>query len=134
LSRRWATGRGWLGVREPRETHHSLGDFSQAIKYHTQDLEIAREVGDRAGEEGRAYANLGNTHESMGNFSQAIEYHTRVTATLTIISKDHTSSWPTFLFFRVDFLFCIRDFRVRCSLTQPLFLGAYLYASYIYVL
>ena len=113
--------------------HYWMGNFAQAIAYHTQDLEIAREVGDRESE-GTAYGNLGLAHDSMGNFSQAIEYHTRVTATLTIISKDRTSSWPTFLFFRVDFLFCIRDFRVRCSLTQPLFLGAYLYSSYIYVL
>ena len=35
--------------------HESLGDFSQAIKYHTQHLEIAKEVGDRA-VEGMAYA------------------------------------------------------------------------------
>jgi hypothetical protein len=36
--------------------------------------------------------------------------------------KARTSSWPTFLFFRVDFLFCIRDFHVsnvRCFHTQP---------------
>ena len=37
--------------------HQLLGDFSQAIKYHTQALEIAKEVNDRAGE-GRAYGNL----------------------------------------------------------------------------
>ena len=36
----------------------SLGDFSQAIEYHKQDLAIAKEMGDRAGE-GAAYANLG---------------------------------------------------------------------------
>jgi hypothetical protein len=29
-----------------------MGDFSQAIEYHTQDLEIAKEVGDWAGEGG----------------------------------------------------------------------------------
>ena len=56
--------------------HESLGDFSQAIKYHTQDLESAKEVGDRAGE-GRAYGNLGNAHCSLGDFSQAIAYHTQ---------------------------------------------------------
>ena len=56
--------------------HHSLGDFSQAIKYHTQDLEIAKEVGDRAGE-GKAYGNLGIAHHSLGDFSQAIKYHTQ---------------------------------------------------------
>ena len=41
--------------------HYSLGNFSQAIAYHTQRLAIAREVGNRAGE-GRAYGNLGNAH------------------------------------------------------------------------
>ena len=51
--------------------HYSLGNFSQAIAYHTQDLAIAREVGDRAGE-GTAYGNLGNAHYRMGDFSQAI--------------------------------------------------------------
>ena len=56
--------------------HDSLGDFSQAIKYHTQDLEIAKEVGDRAGE-GKTYANLGCAHQSLGDFSQAIKYHTQ---------------------------------------------------------
>ena len=38
--------------------HQSQGDFSQAIKYHTQHLAIAKEVGDRAGE-GSAYGHLG---------------------------------------------------------------------------
>jgi hypothetical protein len=32
----------------------------------------------------------------------------------------HPSSWPNFLFFR-DFLFCLRNFHVRCSCTQPYF-------------
>ena len=45
--------------------HISLGDFSNAIKYHTQCLAIAKEVGDRAGE-GKAYGNLGNAHQSLG--------------------------------------------------------------------
>ena len=34
--------------------YHSQGDFSKAIEYHTQDLAIAKEVSDRAGE-GVAY-------------------------------------------------------------------------------
>ena len=46
--------------------------FSQAIAYHTQDLAIAKEVGDRAGE-GMAYGNLGCTYRSLVNFSQAIK-------------------------------------------------------------
>ena len=37
--------------------HYMMGDFSQAIAYHTQHLAIAREVGDRAGE-GNAGNNL----------------------------------------------------------------------------
>ena len=45
--------------------HQSMGDFSQAIEYHRQDLAIAREVGDRAGK-GKAYGNLGNAHYSLG--------------------------------------------------------------------
>ena len=57
-------------------SYQSLGDFSQAIKCHTQRLEIAKEVGDRAGE-GRAYGGLGIAHESLGDFAQAIKYHTQ---------------------------------------------------------
>ncbi|XP_068726251.1 tetratricopeptide repeat protein 28-like [Montipora capricornis] len=55
-------------------TYQSLGDFKQAIKYHQQDLRIAKEVWDRVGE-GRAYCNLGNAYQSLGDFRQAIEYH-----------------------------------------------------------
>ena len=67
-----------------------MGDFSQAIAYHTQHLEIDKEVGDRAGEGkvygnlgithdsmGKAYRNLGNAHDSKRGFSQAIAYHTQ---------------------------------------------------------
>ena len=39
-----------------------------------QDLTIAKELGDRAGE-GRAYGNLGNAFGGLGNFKKAIEYH-----------------------------------------------------------
>jgi tetratricopeptide (TPR) repeat protein len=58
------------------------GDFSKAIEYHTQDLAIATEVGDRAGE-GQAYGNLGNAYHSLGDFSNAIEYHTQALAIAT---------------------------------------------------
>ena len=44
--------------------------FVWAIEYHTQDLAIAKEVVDRAGE-GRAYGNLGCAYESLGDFSRA---------------------------------------------------------------
>ena len=56
--------------------YRNLGDFHKAIEYHTLDLAIAKEVGDRAGE-GRAYGNLGNAYRSQGDFSKAIEYHAR---------------------------------------------------------
>jgi hypothetical protein len=51
------------------------GDFSKTIKYRVQDLAIAREVGDRAGE-GQAYGNLGNAYQSQGDF-KAIKYHSQ---------------------------------------------------------
>jgi len=56
--------------------YQKLGSFSQALEYHTQDLTIAKEVGNRA-EEGRAYANLGNVYQSQGDFSKAIQYSTQ---------------------------------------------------------
>jgi tetratricopeptide (TPR) repeat protein len=67
----WARAYGNLG-----NAHQPLGDFAQAIAYYTQDLAIAREVGDRAGE-GKVYGGLGNTHQWLGDFSQAIAYHTQ---------------------------------------------------------
>jgi len=39
--------------------------YAKAIAYHQQELAIAKEVGDRAGE-GKAYGNLGNAHMSQG--------------------------------------------------------------------
>ena len=49
----------------PRKNYayHSLGDFHKAICYHERSLQIAKEVGDKAGE-GRAYGNLGNAYHS----------------------------------------------------------------------
>ena len=41
--------------------YRSQGDYVKAIEYHKQDLAIAKEVGDRAGE-GTAYRNLGTCH------------------------------------------------------------------------
>jgi tetratricopeptide (TPR) repeat protein len=66
---------GNLGI-----AYQSYGDFSKAIKHHTQRLAIAKEVGDRAGE-GREYGNLGNGYHSQGNFSKAIKYHGQHLAT-----------------------------------------------------
>jgi hypothetical protein len=64
-------GRGYGNLGN---AYQSQGDFSKAIKYHTQSLAIAKEVGDRAGE-GGAYWDLGNAYLSQGDFSKAIEYH-----------------------------------------------------------
>ena len=47
---------------------------SQAIKYHKQEITVAKELGNRSGE-GIAYSNLGNTYRNLGNFKQAIENH-----------------------------------------------------------
>ncbi|XP_071820316.1 uncharacterized protein [Apostichopus japonicus] len=62
--------------------HQEPGDFpetvtsclKQAIVYYETNLEIVREVKDRAAQ-GRACGNLGNTHYLLGNFDLAIKYH-----------------------------------------------------------
>ncbi|CAH3147351.1 unnamed protein product, partial [Pocillopora meandrina] len=46
------------------------------IEYHQRRLEIAKEVGDKAGE-GKSYGNLGCAYCSLGQFKTAIEYHQR---------------------------------------------------------
>ena len=65
-------------VYSTRNAYQSLGDYAKAIEYHGQDLAIAQEVGDRAGE-GMAYAstyaNLGCAYYSLGDYAKAIEYH-----------------------------------------------------------
>jgi len=55
-------------------TYKSHINSKEDIKYHNQQLSIAKELGDRAGE-GRAYGNLGNAYQSLGDFKQAVEYH-----------------------------------------------------------
>ena len=63
-------------------TYGNLGNafthsqYHKAIKYHTKHLEIAIEVGDRAGE-GMPYTNLGNAYDSLGRSHKANRYHTR---------------------------------------------------------
>ena len=53
-----------------------MRDFKKAIEHHECHLQIAKEVGDRAGE-GRSYANLGNTYYRLGEFKKAIECYER---------------------------------------------------------
>ena len=57
-------------------TYCGLGQFKRAIKYHQRHLEIAKEMGDKAGE-GVSYGNLGNAYQGLGKFKTAIEYHQR---------------------------------------------------------
>ncbi len=72
---------------------------ARAIESHTQCLEIAKEMGDRAGE-GKAYGNLGNTYESLGDFSKAIEFvRSRPGAARTILIFHFISARPSTAFF-----------------------------------
>ena len=54
--------------------YYQLGDINQATEYHKQNLTIAEELGDRAGE-GRAYYDLGMAYYQLGDINQATEYH-----------------------------------------------------------
>ena len=56
--------------------YQGLGQFKTAIQYHQRHLEIAKEVGDKAGE-GISYGNLGNAYQGLGQFKTAIQYHQR---------------------------------------------------------
>jgi tetratricopeptide (TPR) repeat protein len=64
---------GYLGL-----ANHTLGQFEQAIACHERALAIAREMGDRYGEEtwlgnlGRAYRNLGRYENAVESLQQAI--------------------------------------------------------------
>ncbi|MBD0265809.1 MAG: tetratricopeptide repeat protein, partial [Tolypothrix sp. Co-bin9] len=53
--------------------YYSLGQYQQAIKFHQQSLDIAREIGARDGE-GVSLMNLGNAYHSLGQYQQAIEF------------------------------------------------------------
>ena len=90
MQRRWVLGRPGERARRTRTSasrisgnignaYNSQGDIAKAITHHTQDLAIAKEVGDRAGE-GRAYSNLGCGYRSQGDFSNATEYHAQCLA------------------------------------------------------
>ena len=53
-----------------------LGDPKTTISYYERLLEIAKKVGDKAGE-GRAYCNLGIAYKCLGDFKTAIYCHKR---------------------------------------------------------
>ena len=56
--------------------YDQLGDFSNAIEYHTHRLAMAEEMGDRDGQ-GLAYTNLGSADRSLGDVDRAIQYFTQ---------------------------------------------------------
>ena len=68
MQKRWATGGAYsnLGI-----AYKSQGDYAKAIEYHTQDLEIAKEVGDRAGD-GMANGNLGTCHMHLNDCKRVL--------------------------------------------------------------
>ena len=55
-------------------THYLLGNFAQAITYHSERLTIAKEFGDKAAER-RAHSNLGNAHIFLGEFETAADHY-----------------------------------------------------------
>ena len=54
--------------------YRTHNNYKEDIKYHNQHLNIAKELGDMAGE-GRAYGNLGNAYRGLGDFQKAVKYH-----------------------------------------------------------
>ena len=51
-----------------------IGQYDKAIHYHEKSLNIAKQIGDKAGE-GKAYGNLGVSYDSLGQYDKAIEHH-----------------------------------------------------------
>lgn len=58
----------------------------RAVDFYLDNLEIVRELGDRAAE-GRAAGNLGNTFYLLGNFTEAINYHQQVSVVKGFLRK-----------------------------------------------
>ncbi|MBD2186056.1 tetratricopeptide repeat protein [Aerosakkonema funiforme] len=54
--------------------YYSLGQYQEAIRFHQQSLEIAREIGNRFGE-GSSLGGLGNAYYSLGQYQEAIRFH-----------------------------------------------------------
>lgn len=54
--------------------HYSLGDYSSALKYHSQHLELAKKIYDSEAEQ-NALCNLGNVYGSMGQYPTANSHY-----------------------------------------------------------
>ncbi len=63
-----------------------------ALGYHSMDLAIAKEIGDRAGI-GKSYRNLGTIYKSIGEFRMAIEYHLKDLQIAIEIGRRRKSKW-----------------------------------------
>jgi tetratricopeptide (TPR) repeat protein len=55
-------------------SYRGRGQFDEAISYHTQHLEVARELDDR-GRQAQALMNLGSTYRDQRRFDEAINYY-----------------------------------------------------------
>ena len=51
-----------------------LGQYREALDFHQQQLEIAREIGDRLGQ-ANSLGNLGNAYQSLGQYREALDFH-----------------------------------------------------------
>jgi CHAT domain-containing protein len=58
---------GYLG-----NAYYDLGNYDEAVKYHTSSLETAREISDRRGE-GKSLGYLGNAYYAKGDYARAID-------------------------------------------------------------
>ncbi len=76
-----------VGLLHPRQRVSEAGELQQGHRVPEGAPDMAKEVGDRAGE-GSAYANLGNADHSQGDYAKAIEYHMQHLA----IAKTGTSA------------------------------------------
>jgi tetratricopeptide (TPR) repeat protein len=56
------------------DAYYNLGQFPQAIKYHQQSCQVARQINDQIREAG-AFVNLGLIYSDMGQFQKAIKLH-----------------------------------------------------------
>ncbi len=68
-----ATGAGGAALGNLGNAYANLGEVPKAIERYQQQLQIAREIGDRRGE-GAALGNLGNAYADLGEVPKAIEY------------------------------------------------------------
>ena len=56
--------------------YNSLEQYDKAIQHHEKNRNIAKQIGDKAGE-GRSYSNLGNCYNSLEQYDKAIQHHER---------------------------------------------------------